>query len=55
MLSRRKQREYNPVHLSHHPVTKYPLTPLHKDAVIGGLERFDYFRRGCLNGSLLML
>ena len=24
----------------------YPLTPLHKDAVIGGLKRFDHFRRG---------
>ena len=36
-------------------LTKYPLTSLHKDAVIGGLKRFDYFRRGSLSGSLLIL
>ena len=36
-------------------LTKYHLTPLHKDAVIGGLKRFDYFRRGSLSGSLLIL
>ena len=36
---------------------KYPLTPLHKDinTVIGGLNKFDHFRRGSLNGSLLIL
>ena len=31
------------------------LTPLHKDAVIGGLKRLDHFRRGSLSGSLLIL
>ena len=34
-------------------LTIYPLTPLHKDAVIGGLKRFDHFRKGSLSGSLL--
>ena len=33
-------------------LTKYPLTPLHEDAVLGGLKRFDHFRRGCLSGWL---
>ena len=32
-------------------LTKYPITPLHKDAVIGGLKRFDHFKRGSLSGS----
>ena len=35
--------------------TKYPLTPLHKDAIIGGLKRFNHFRRGSLSGSVLIL
>ena len=34
---------------------KIPLTPLHKDAIIRGLKRFDHFRRGSLSGSLLIL
>ena len=36
-------------------LTKCPLTPLHKGSVIGGLKRFEHFRRGSLSGSLLIL
>ena len=36
-------------------LTKYPLTPLHKDAVIGRLKRCDHFRRGSLTTPLYMI
>ena len=31
------------------------LTPLHKDAIIGGLKRFNHFRRGSLSGFVVIL
>ena len=36
---------YAVLHIIMYWLTKYLLTPLHKDAVIGGLKRFDHFGR----------